>query len=697
MNLTLRNKEIIFLLLGEDRYVTVRFIAEHINVSSRTVLRELNNIEKWLKNYNIRMEKRKGIGIRINLSGKERELLLNNIGSVKSDLIYTPEQRLTMLKAELMKKNTVTKLYTLARLLDVTEATIRSDLDKLEPWMKKYNLWVVKKPGLGIVLNGNESDIRSALISLIYEQFHEAELINLIFNEKEEINLDVVKARISQGILDIIDMRILESAQRQLRNIEKLMNIQFADNSYIALVIRISVTMHRCREGIFIENVDDTKADPKDKLYELVKEWFTFNENSLTDAVLDAEIRHMVIHIKGAEIQERFGLSDELSVEDQEILELTKEVIYIAERETGVYLEDNERLLRGLAGHLKMAVYRIKMHLDIMNPLLEDIKETYPDLFLTAVKCAEFIEESEQLSLPEDEIAYLATYIGAAIKEEKYNTYQMYRAVVVCTNDIGASQLLISEIEREFPNIKITSIISIMDMDMIELAQKHIDIIISTVELQITQLPLILVNPILNEEDKKNIRDVLENFLPESINYGRIKNAVLEEKLTGLKSYSDSILQIMRNFLFIEHVVVKDMDEWYRFISHTLTKRREDRMQIEKDLRLSEKKGAAILEPKGMILYHCHSKAVEELGMIIVRMKNPVKSADEFVKMMGTDTVIVLTIPYDADHFAMEILYEVTKKIINTDLTIVLKQQSKEDIMIELNTIYDNLIQKKAL
>lgn len=697
MKLTPRNKKVISLLLEEHNYVTVRYIAEHLSVSTRTVLRELNGIENWLNKNNIALEKKKGIGIRINPQEKDRKALLKYIQSEKSDLVYSPEERLSLLKAELLKNPGVTKLYTLTRLFEVTEATISSDIDKLEDWMNKYNLEITKKPGLGVYVKGNEINIRSAVISLVYEQFHEAELINLIFNKgKDSLNIDMIKTRINQSILDILDLRILVLAQKFLSNIEKQMNCQFADNSYIALIIRISVTIHRCRQGKFIEEMSDTKAEaPEDKLFYLVKELFTSQENPLADIVPEAEINYLVIHIKGAETQEKSGLNKEQSLEDAGIYELTKEIIYIAERETGIYLEDNERLFRGLANHLKMAVYRIKMHLDIMNPLLEDIKEMYPDLFLAAAKCAAFIAEREQISIPEDEIAYLASHIGAAVKEEKNNAHQTYSAVVICTNDMGAAQLLVSEIEREFPNIKITSIISIMDIA--GLTRKHIDLIITTVELQIAQLPVILVNPILNEGDRKKIRDVLENFLPEPVNYGRLKNIQLEEKLKGLKSYSDYILQIIHNFLFIEQVAAKDMEELSHFISRTVTKTGADRFQIEKDLKVSQKKGAAILGSKGMILFHCHSEAVQELGMVILRMKDSVNSPDKALRMLKADTVIVLTMPYDPDNYAREILNEITRKIINTEFAAALKQRSKEEVMIELNGILDYFIQNKAL
>ncbi|SHJ99368.1 mannitol operon transcriptional antiterminator [Anaerocolumna jejuensis DSM 15929] len=699
MKLTPRNKKLILLLLEEDNYITVRYIAETVKVSSRTVLRELIPIENWLNSKGIALEKKKGSGIRISLKDKEREALKSEIKSEKSNLVYSPEQRLTLLKAELLKNPGITKLYTLTMLLEVTEGTISADLDKLDTWMDKFRLKINKKPGLGVYVEGNEISVRSAIITLIYDQVHEAELINIIFNKaKEAFNLELIKTRINQGILDIIDVNNLILAEQLLKKVETQMGCQFADNSYIALVIRISVTIHRCFIGMFIHDIDEqVKAVPEDKLYNLVKEWFISHENPLSYAVPEEEIKYLVIHIKGAEIQERQGMDSGQDRQDLEIMELTKEVIYIAERETGIYLEDNEKLLKGLAGHLKMAIYRIRMHLDIMNPLLEDIKDMYPDLFQTAGKCAQFIEEREGVAIPEDEVAYLATHIGAAVKEEKSNTLQIYRAVVVCTNDIGAAQLLVSEIERVFPGIRISSIISVMDMDIAQLTQKHIDLIIATVELQITKLPFILVNPILNEADKRHIRDVLDNFLPVNVNYGRIRTAQFKEKLNKLKQYSRYILQIIDNFLFIEQVAAENEEMLSHFVSRSLAVSGADRFQMEKNMENKEQKGSAILSRKRMVLYHLRSEAVREPGMAVLRLKSSIGSIGKDGNIQKADTFIFLSMPVDTEGCVLELINEITRKIISSDFSLTLKQSGREEIIIELNAILDNFIQSKVL
>jgi mannitol operon transcriptional antiterminator len=236
-----------------------------------------------------------------------------------------------------------------------------------------------------------------------------------------------------------------------------------------------------------------------------------------------------------------------------------------------------------------------------------------------------------------------------------------------------------------------------MDMDIVQLAQKHMDFIITTVELQIKELPIILVNPILNETDIKQIQYVLENFLPENKIYGKVIAGQLEDKLNGLKLYSDYVLQLLHNFLFIEQVAADSVTELDHFISRSLAIAGEDRIQIEKDLKNKQEKGSAILKYKGVVLYHLRSKAVDELGMTVIKLKESMEQSKSDWGIGKEDTCIFLSMPLNTDSYAIELLNEVTRKIISSDFAMELKQSSKDEIMLEMNQILDSFIQSKVI
>lgn len=689
----------IYLLLEETNYVTVQFIAEKTNISSRTVIRELCVVENWLNEKGIPLEKKKGTGIKILLEGSDRERLEKYLLEEKADLVYSPNQRLVMLKAELLKNFELTKLYTLTKLFDVTEGTISSDLDKLEVWLGKYNLELTRKPGLGIYIAGSEMSVRRAIISLIYEQFHEAELISLIINkEKNAVNISLLQSKIDQVILDFIDISNIVLAKKLLAYIEGQMGYQIADNSFIALIIRVCVTIKRCQQSIFISDEEEAIGKiQNEKIYLLMKDWFVDKTDLTMRDIPEQELIYLAIHIKGAKLRETLSHNKISMTEDYKTIKLAKEIIYIAEKETGIYLDDNEQLLIGLVRHLRPAIYRMKMNLDIMNPLLDDIKQMYPQLFEATRKCAQIIENKEHVIVPEDEIAYLATHIGSAIKSEKSHVRKVFRAVVACTNGIGASQLMVTEIEKEFPNIQIVDTVSTLDMDEVKLSHLHIDLVITTVQISDITIPTILVNSILSNQDRKKIKDVLENFLPENTSYEKVMNLHFKDKLKSLKHYSDLILQVLENFSFVEDVELANVNALIQFVSRSITKTLPLSEELENAFKDREEKGSTILGQKGMMLLHCRSKAVEELYLMVVRVKDPMIMRSTRGESSKISTIIVMVAPLTISSNALEVLSEVTRKTITSDFAITLKQGNHEEIYLGVSNILDRFIQGKVI
>lgn len=64
-----------------------------------------------------------------------------------------------------------------------------------------------------------------------------------------------------------------------------------------------------------------------------------------------------------------------------------------------------------LITHLRFAIERIRQNKSIRNPLLDRIKITLPDSYQLAEELARFIEERLELTVPEDEIGYIAMHL----------------------------------------------------------------------------------------------------------------------------------------------------------------------------------------------------------------------------------------------------------------------------------------------
>src|SRR5690242_11998735 len=92
MRISSRSRRILELLLRNDHDLTAAQIAEEIQVSSRTVHRELAAVEEILRAEGARLLKKSGSGIR--LQGNQAALdRLAQLVSVSEEIEYSPEER----------------------------------------------------------------------------------------------------------------------------------------------------------------------------------------------------------------------------------------------------------------------------------------------------------------------------------------------------------------------------------------------------------------------------------------------------------------------------------------------------------------------------------------------------------------------------------------------------------------------------
>jgi len=692
--LTSRMKEVISIILESDSYITVQQISDQINVSTRTILRELSDVQNWIVKHGGDLDKRKGKGISLiadeTVKNKLRGLLLEEI----SEIIYTPMDRQIILRAQLLQFNEPTKLYTLTQLLDVTESTIGGDIAQLEPWFNQYKIKLIRKPGLGILIDGDEKAKRKAIVALIYEHFHVIDLIEFI-KEKEHQPIDVrtLKENINQSIYELLHLESIKYTRAFLMRLEEDMGYQFADNAYIALIIRFSMTLKRKDfwDQLYIDS--KTKAlIETDKIFHLLRDWVIENEDNPFRVLPKEELIYLTMHLKGSKLRQTGEYNKISMIEDFKVIQLVKEFIQKVEAETGIYLSDNDNLIVGLVKHLRPSIYRMKMDLDIINPLVEEIKSMYPKLFQTIATCAKVIENKEHIQIPEDEIAYLATHIGAVIEKTHREIVKKYQVVVACMYGIGASQLLVSEIERNFSNIHIVRVVSVIDEDVQEMDEGSIDLVISTVPIESLNIPCVVVNPVIKEEDIRKIREALKRYKPNTT-HRQVKNKMaLKEKLVALQQYSHIMMQVIDNFSCDKHVSVKTMMDLIHYISISLSSNQEEIAVLSKAFIEREEKGSTILMKKGMQLLHCRADIDKGICLKVIRLTDPIimEQASGYVPV---DTIIVMVGPVVLNQKILEVLSEISRNVITGEFADIIKEGQIEDVEFELNILLDKYYQ----
>lgn len=690
-----RIKNIILILCEQKSFITISDIAAKLSVSAKTVMRDLPEIDTLLQEYDVYLDKKQGVGICI--SGGEK--VINKIKSAfytaPEKVVYQPKERSSFLTARLLQDQQPIKLFEFAMDLNVAESTISTDLDKLETWFISHGLTLIRKPGLGVYVSGSEKNIRKAILHYIYENIDETDLIEIMHDtlakgseEKELLN------RSSQRLLNLVDTQILHKLETVIRQVEVQSKFKLSDNAYVGLLIHLALAVQRMSQNEKITFDDAFLKDLIDKPeFAISREIADSIEKIFDISVPIEEVGYIAMHLLGTRNQYYTGSTP--FIPNFQLVQLAKRIIKIAQAETGQKLDNNERLLIGLVNHLGPSISRLKMGMDIRNPLLDDIKKDYAPLMQLSKICCIALQNVVNSHIPDSEIAYIAMHLGAALENIDFNSDSKYHVVIACPTGLGSSKLLASRIKHEFANIQIINIISALRPDLCELAEQQIDFIISTVPVPNASIPVLVVNALLRKEDIYTVNQFLSGFKPiakKSI-YNYYSQIPFKESLHHLMLYQNAILTILNKFIFIDSTAFLSVDAVIKLISTTIKDDKASSDTIAQALLDREKYGSTFLHEQKIILLHCRT-TVDCMHFAVIRAKNGIQYADGNSEKVFA--AVIMIIPDDGEKENAETMGAITEALVENWLfSSIIANSDETEIETALENILKNFLQKK--
>ncbi|HEL0722079.1 TPA: transcription antiterminator [Streptococcus equi subsp. zooepidemicus] len=156
-------------------------------------------------------------------------------------------------------------------------------------------------------------------------------------------------------------------------------------------------------------------------------------------------------------------------------------------------------LLRQLTRHCKALVYRKAYGIFSINPLTDHIKEKYEELFAMAQSCAVILEQAWQIRLTDDDVAYLTIHLGGELRHS-HADQEKTKLVIVSDDGIGIQKLLLKQCQRYLPNCQIEAVFTTEQYQSV-FDLMSVDIVVSTTDALEALVPILIVNPILSNDD----------------------------------------------------------------------------------------------------------------------------------------------------------------------------------------------------
>ncbi|ACJ33929.1 BglG family transcription antiterminator [Anoxybacillus flavithermus] len=670
MYISARERKILDLLLAHPKGITVKDVAKQLDVSERTVHRDLKGVEQVAEAYNLQLIKKAGVGIQI-VGDEEKKHQLQMRVFRLSHTEYTPEERQTMILIALLESGEPVKLISLANDLNVTVATISNDLDKVEEKVEKHGLALVRKRGYGVEIAGSEAAKRKMMSELLFDHFDESQFFSFMKESIQKKSTDLVNT-VTEKLLGLVDKKKLFMIERQIEAMKDDLPFTIADSSYIALVIHLALAIERIMQGEAIHfDAQHLQTISMTKEYETAEKIAKRLEEVFHLVIPKEEIGYITMHLMGAKLRTHRGyMLEEASLE---IAMKTQELIRFVSEQIGVDLTDDYPLYEDLIVHLKPALYRIQHHMGITNPLLHKIMEDYSELFHVVQRGVRHV--FSDMTVPEEEVGYLVLHFASALLRDK----QGIRALVICSSGIGTAKILATRLKKEIPDISHIEQKSFFDVQRVDVHEY--DLIVSTVPIH-TSHPYFLVNPMLPEEEVTAIRQFLKTkaFSIRSQKVNSSKKGI--ENIRSIHVVSETIVHLLNGFSMRELSSYSLQDALMHACAHLeqhgVIRNKE---RVVEELLQREQVGGLGIPNTTLALYHTRSEDVLQPSFTMYTLTHPQTIVGMDQQPMMLNRLLLLLAPKNAPDDMLQVLSHVSSLIIKDEESMELfSKGSKEQI-----------------
>ncbi|RIX51489.1 PRD domain-containing protein [Paenibacillus nanensis] len=679
-----RQRHILEVLL-QRREATAAEIAEEVQISARTVHRDLQEIKTLLSDYGLSLAAKSGKGIAI--EGAEPSIRhFQRLLSSFETAAYSSMERKTLIQCMLLEAHEPIKLFALAYEVHAAVPTISRDLDELAPTIEKFGLELIRRRGYGVEIAGRESDKRSLIEWLAQQYLDESDL----FGPDPEAEH---AWPVTRKLLQLAGKEHFLEVERIVWGLEEKAPSRLSENAYTRLLLKLSIAIARMQSGHTLDSKNRPEREQQPSRQPFLEpflkafplEWPEAERASagalLTGANKEARMNQdLLLHQNGA------AASD-----------TARRLIQSVGKLMHMPFHEDRSLLEGLIRHMAPSLERIRNSETIRNPLLPQIKKDFAKLY-EVIRCA-VDETMEGMEVPDEEIGYLAMHFGASI--ERLNLSRRVKAMMVCTSGIGSSKLLSVRIAKRFPQIEFIGHYSWYEASRVP--EERYDLIISTVDLPIDGGRYIKISPLLTAEETEKLRSYLGQMPVEKEELSESEKPSTSgswERMKLVSAYTSAVVSVLEPFS-IQNLPVKQengpahakLENIVAAMLETLPFSEQQSAVIRHQLLEREKHGSQAIGGTKLALFHTRSEHIERPELKLFRLEGPLwLGADGEAEVRQ---ILLMLAPMQVSRVMLEVLSDISAMLLQEDFIELLEHADIEEIKPYISQELDALLHNK--
>ncbi|TGD23651.1 PRD domain-containing protein [Companilactobacillus suantsaicola] len=477
-------KKIVLYLSNNVGYIKSADLAKKLGVSTKTIYRTVKKINSDKEI----ITSQRGLGYAINLVQD------SDITDNFDDINENKKRTYAIGVYVLFNQPVGPKFFNTADKFYLSESALNKEIQKINSILTKFKIKITRKNG-HLTVVGNEIGIRQALNFLL-----------------------IRKGAVSEGFTSVseifpsIDENDRSFLITQLTLIQDELNVVLVDPYTLNIFSHLYILMGRIRSAAHTNQPKEIdESDVKyDQFYETAR-LIIENISRYTNRTINAS---EIIYLSQYLLSLRYMHSNDIqqinnaaptTKFDKPVLDFATNIIDNYPFKKPI---NKQNLLTDLCAHIKPMLNRLKSSLVVVNPLVEEIKDSYSKEFLQTREIVDnYTSKKYKMNLSDDEVSFITLYVVKAIEESAKTN----KVLLMCTTGIGTAQLLRTKLLNAIPNMNITDVISSYSYrENMEKYNQEADLIISTVAIpEQSKVPIVVVSPLLNELDLQRVKSFL--------------------------------------------------------------------------------------------------------------------------------------------------------------------------------------------
>jgi transcriptional antiterminator len=485
-------------LLDAEGPTSVEGLASELGLTARVVRYNLGSVEGVLRGSGLRLVRRRGLGVWVDGPQAARAAVRQGLDTDHGpSVVETVDRRASVMVDLLDVSPDPVPLERLEASLAVSRATIRRDVRAIEAWLEGHRLHLARIPGAGVAVRGSELDVRGGLVAIVLETVPAhvlADHAGLTSAAARPTDRSSIGLGAFVASLGLPTFRALLEPELHGDDDPGLLTATIA----LAVVARRVGAAHPARlaAGRLRSLLDHPTSEAAARI-----------AGGMTAATGIAFSQHDVAAIT----ESLLGL---VELPDTDTMPSTRErrlidrIVTRASERLHPSLADDPQLRAGLLEHLRRLRVRLRYGVPVSNPLQQEVRQRYPEVFLVATDILAEVGPIGGTATPPEEAGFLTMYLAGSL--ERHRLRPKIRVTVVCPAGMATAWILVSRLLAEFPQVEIVRVVSKAAFELDERDQAT-DLIVSTVPLDASETarPSLVVSPLLHERDVRRLSRVL--------------------------------------------------------------------------------------------------------------------------------------------------------------------------------------------